>query len=165
MVALSKTSENNSTPSFRSGLVTSTETLKLLLPASLEIEPPTASISFAICSAVRVFVPLSSTLAIKRVIPLVSAVSARRPLRKTAPIVTSGKRRSSRTRIRNPLESSNFCISPAAATVAENGREKIKRGNIRIGDLRNVPGQREMTQLGGKFLVDFAAAKLQRFRG
>src|SRR6266436_4201308 len=102
------TSESRSTPNFTSGFMTSTDTLKLLLPASLEMEPPTASISLAICSAVRVLVPFNSTLAIKRVIPFVCGVSARRPPRKTAPIATSGNRGSSRTSNRNPFESSNF---------------------------------------------------------
>src|SRR6266478_2262458 len=74
-VALSNTSESRSTPNFTSGFMTSTDTLKLLLPASLETEPPTASISLAICSAVRVLVPFNSTLAIKRVMPFVCGVS------------------------------------------------------------------------------------------
>src|SRR5215471_19097007 len=56
--------------------MTSTETLKLLFPASLEIEPPTDSSSLAICSAVRVLVPFKSTFAIKRVMPLSCVVSA-----------------------------------------------------------------------------------------
>ncbi len=42
--------------------MTRTETLRLLLPASLPMLPPTASISSASCSAVRVVVPLSRTL-------------------------------------------------------------------------------------------------------
>ena len=116
MVAFSNTSESKSTPSFESGFMTSTDTPKLLLPESLEMEPPTASISLAICSAVRFLVPFSSTFAIKCVIPLSWGLSARRPPRKTAPIATSGKRGSSRTRRRNPFDNSNFWISPAAAT-------------------------------------------------
>ena len=107
-VALSSTSESRSTPNFTSGFMTSTDTLKLLLPASPEIEPPTASIWLAICSAVRVLVPFNSTLAIKRVMPFVCGVSAKRPPRKTAPIATIGRRGSSRTSRRNPFESSNF---------------------------------------------------------
>ena len=70
--------------------------------------PPTASIVSAICSAVRVFVPLSSTFAINCVMPLVCGVSASRPPRKTAAIETSGRRGSSRTRTRRPFDSSNF---------------------------------------------------------
>src|SRR5205823_9746570 len=92
MVAFNNTSESKSTPGFKSGFMTSTDTPKLLLPESLEMEPPTASIWLAICSAVRVLVPLSSTFAIKCVTPLFWGLSARRPPRKTAPIATSGKR-------------------------------------------------------------------------
>ncbi len=113
MIALSNTSESNSTASLTSGLVTSREMLKVLLLASLEMWPPTPSISFAICSAVRVVVPFNSAFAIKRVMPFVWAVSARRPLRNTAPIATSGRRASSRTRTRNPFDNWNFCTSPA----------------------------------------------------
>ena len=114
IVALSKTSESKSTPSFRSGFITSSDTPKLLLPDSLEIEPPTASISLAICSAVRVLVPFSSTFAIKCVMPLSCGFSASRPPRKAAPIATRGSRGSSRTKSRNPFDNSNFWISPAA---------------------------------------------------
>ena len=64
--------------------MTSIDTLKLLLPASLPMLPPTASISSAICSAVRFVVPLSSTRENSFVRPLSAAVSASRPPRNTA---------------------------------------------------------------------------------
>ena len=112
-VAFSSTSESISMPSFRSGFVTSSATVKLLFPASLDIEPPTASIWFAICSAVRVLVPLTSVFAIKRVMPFVCEVSANNPPRNTAVIDTKGRRSSSRTRTRSPFDSSNFWISAA----------------------------------------------------
>ena len=89
---LSKTSESRLKPRFTSGFMTSTDTLKLLFPASLEIEAPTDSSSLAICSAVRVLVPFKSTFVIKRVMPLSCGVSASKPPRKTAPIPTSGNR-------------------------------------------------------------------------
>ena len=78
------------------------------------MQPPTASISSAICSAVRVLVPFSSTFAIRCVMPLSCGVSASKPPRKTAAIDTSGRRESSRTRRRSPFDNSNFWISPAA---------------------------------------------------
>ena len=56
-------------------------------------------------------------------------------------------------------------VQARAAPVSENGGEKIERGNIGIRDLRDVPCEREMRQLGGKFPVNFAPAKLRRFRG
>src|SRR6266480_4218717 len=56
-------------------------------------------------------------------------------------------------------------IQARTAPVAKDGREKIERGNIRMRDFRNVPGKREMRQLGGKFLVYLTPAKLRRFRG
>ena len=114
-LALSKTSASKSAPVLRSGFITWTDTLMLLLPASVEIDPPMASIWSAICSAVRVFVPFTKTLAVRRVSPFVSRVSASNPLRKTALIATSGRRGSSRTSKRSPFESSNFWISAAAA--------------------------------------------------
>src|SRR6266478_6291594 len=55
-------------------------------------------------------------------------------------------------------------IQTRTAPVAQDGREKIERGNVRICDLRNVPRQREMRQFRGKFLVHFPPAKLRRFR-
>ena len=113
IVAFNKTSQSNSAPRRKSGCVTSSEMLKLLLPASLPRLPPTASIVSAICSAVRVFVPFTSTFDMRRVMPFVSGVSANNPPRKTATIETSGSRASSLTRSRRPLESSNFTTFPA----------------------------------------------------
>src|SRR5437868_15205766 len=54
-------------------------------------------------------------------------------------------------------------VQARTAPVAENGRKKIERGNVRIRDLRNVPGEREVRQFSGKFLVNFPAAQLRRF--
>src|SRR5262249_56159379 len=54
-------------------------------------------------------------------------------------------------------------IKPRAATIAENSREQIERGNVRTRDFRDVPRHRKMCQLRGKFPVDFSPAKLCRF--
>ena len=54
-------------------------------------------------------------------------------------------------------------VEPGAAAIAEDGREKIERRHIGMGDLGNVPRERETRQLGDKFLMHFAPAKLRRF--
>ena len=54
-------------------------------------------------------------------------------------------------------------VQSRAASVPQNRREKIERRNIGMGDLGNVPGEREPRQLGRKFIVNFAPAELWRF--
>ena len=51
-------------------------------------------------------------------------------------------------------------IKPRAASIPENSREQIERGNVRTRDFRDVPGHREMRQLRRKFPVYFSPAKL-----
>ncbi len=68
---------------------------------------------------------------------------------------------------RYPVDQTGFLphapVQARTAPIAENGRKKIERGNVRICDLRNVPGEREVRQFSGKFLVNFPAAQLRRF--
>ncbi len=53
-------------------------------------------------------------------------------------------------------------IESRAAAVAQNGREQIERRHIGMGDLRNVPGQRETRQFRGKLFVHLAPPLLRR---
>ena len=118
-VAWTSTSDKMSMPSRRSGFITSTETLKLLFPESARICPPTASISSLSCSPSRRAVPLIRVRAARAVTPLVPAVSARRPPRKTETKLTSGSLRSSQTSTRSPLGRVKRSIrrTPGAAAV------------------------------------------------
>ena len=152
MVAFSKMSESNSTPSLRSGLVKSSETLRLLFPASLLRLPPTASSVSAICSAVRVLVPLTKTLAMRGVMPFVSGVSAKSPPRKTDAIETRGRRGSSRTSSRRPFANSNFWISPAeigfaSSALAASDPLGLSEMTVRLSSIRYLPATRRP---GGK---------------
>src|SRR5690242_10023173 len=71
-----------------------------------------------------------------------------------------GKRRYAK---REPGLFTHALVEPRTAAVAQNRGEQIQRGNVRARYLRYVPCHREMSQLGRKFLVHFAAAKLRRF--
>src|SRR5437764_6605989 len=53
-------------------------------------------------------------------------------------------------------------IESRAAAVTKNRGKQINRRNVRMRDLRNMPGQRETRQLRREFLVHDAAAELRR---
>ena len=50
----------------------------------------------------------------------------------------------------------HLAIKSRAVAFTENYRQKIERWNIGVADFWNVPGHREMSQFGGKLLVNFA---------
>ena len=67
---------------------------------------------------------------------------------------------------RDPENETCFLPHPAiesrAAAIAENGRKQIERRDIGMGNLRDVPGQREPCQLRGKLFVDLPPSLLRR---
>ena len=140
-VARISTSARISKPRRRSGFITSMDTLKLLLPESARIWPPTRSISACSVSASREAVPFVRVRAARAVMPLVSGVSVRRPPRNTATAVTSGSLWSAHTRTRRPFGSVVVSIRLGPGACAARGaRASEPRGlsevTVRADSLR-----------------------------
>ena len=91
-VGFNSTSATRSRPLPKSLFNTSALTPKLLLPPKLSMLPPSDSISVAICSAFRFFVPFNNIFAVNCVTPLVAGVSASTPPLNTARNSMNGRR-------------------------------------------------------------------------
>ena len=66
----------------------------------------------------------------------------------------------SRNAIGEPGLFTHAPVETRAAAIAQNRREQIDRRDVRMRDLRDVPGERKASQFGGKLFMHFAPAEL-----